>query len=207
MESGGRPDPRGQVYQRLLIKMERQRKAYGGRLFDVLGDAFSETPLRTLLMDAIRYGDDPARIAEIERVVDAQVADGCTELVEGRALARETLGPLELDRLRRAMDDATARRLQPHYIEKFFVDAFGALGGQVKPARRLAIRSPNVPGHFAIGRFVASMRAARWSPRTSGSHSSPPRCRDPNVPSCSPRPSAAGHPARRHHRARPAGVE
>ena len=136
----------GQVYQRLLIKMERQRKAYGGRLFDVLGDAFSETPLRTLLMDAIRYGDDPARIAEIERVVDAQVADGCTELVEGRALARETLGPLELDRLRRAMDDATARRLQPHYIEKFFVDAFGALGGRVKPREKARYQISNVPG-------------------------------------------------------------
>ncbi|MBD0020318.1 helicase-related protein [Gordonia sp. (in: high G+C Gram-positive bacteria)] len=138
----------GQVYERLLIKMEQQRKAYGGKLFDVLGEAFNETPLRILLMEAIRYGDDPARIAEIERVVDAQVADGCVELVESRALARETLGPLELDELRRRMDDATARRLQPHYIEKFFVDAFGALGGRMKRREKGRYQISNVPGQL-----------------------------------------------------------
>lgn len=135
----------GQVYIRLLEKMEQQRKAYGGRLFDVLGDAFAETPLRTLLMDAIRYGDDPARIAEIERVVDAQVADGCEELVRDRALAKETLGPVELDRLRREMDEATARRLQPHYIEKFFTDSFGALGGRLSKREKDRYQIANVP--------------------------------------------------------------
>ena len=49
----------GQVFLRLLQKIEEQRKAYKGKVFDVLGDAFSEQPLRTLLMEAIRYGDQP----------------------------------------------------------------------------------------------------------------------------------------------------
>lgn len=135
----------GQVFVRLLDKMDQQRKAYGGKLFDVLGDAFAEKPLRELLMEAIRYGDDPARIAEIERVVDAQVAEGCEELISDRALARETLGPLELDRLRRQMDDAMARRLQPHYIEAFFTDAFGQFGGRLTRCERQRFQISNVP--------------------------------------------------------------
>ena len=32
----------GEVFRRLLEKLEEQRKAYGGKVFDVLGDAFEE---------------------------------------------------------------------------------------------------------------------------------------------------------------------
>ncbi|NMO02353.1 DUF3883 domain-containing protein [Gordonia sp. TBRC 11910] len=135
----------GQVYARLLEKMEQQRIAYDGKLFDVLGNSFGDTPLRELLMEAIRYGDDPVQLARIEQVVDRTVADGCAELVESRALARETLGPLELDRLRREMDEAQARRLQPHYIEKFFRDAFAASGGRLTRRERNLYQISNVP--------------------------------------------------------------
>ena len=34
----------GQVYLRLLEKMEQQRRAYDGKLFDVLGESFTDTP-------------------------------------------------------------------------------------------------------------------------------------------------------------------
>ncbi|MBM7367770.1 helicase-related protein [Gordonia hydrophobica] len=136
----------GQVYTRLLAKMDQQRAAYGGKLFDVLGDeAFAGRPLRDLLWDAILYGDDPARIDEIERIVDAEVATGCDTLVSERALARETLDPVELDRLRRAMDEAVARRLQPHYIERFFAEAFGTLGGRLSKRERHRFQISNVP--------------------------------------------------------------
>lgn len=47
----------GQVFTRLLAKIEEQRKAYGGKVFDVLGNAFGETPLRKLLLEAIQYGE------------------------------------------------------------------------------------------------------------------------------------------------------
>lgn len=50
----------GDVFVRLLVKIEEQRKkAYGGKVFDVLGEAFAETSLRDLLLQAIRYGDQP----------------------------------------------------------------------------------------------------------------------------------------------------
>jgi len=81
----------GEVFTRLLDKIEEQRKAYGGKVFDVLGDAFSEIPLRNLLMDAIQYGERPDVKARMHEVIDASIGDGLREIVEERALASEHL--------------------------------------------------------------------------------------------------------------------
>lgn len=135
----------GQVFTRLLEKMEAQRTAYGGRLFDVLGDAFKDQPLSKLLMEAIRYGDDPARRAELERVVDAEIAKGTEDLLRERALARESLTPHQLNLLRRQMDEARARRLQPYYIELFFRDAFKRFGGRMSRREQGRYEITNVP--------------------------------------------------------------
>ena len=135
----------GQVFTRLLSKMEQQRKAYGGRLFDVLGEAFTERSLRELLIEAIRYGDDPAKRAELDQVIDAEVSHGLEELLHERALARESLDPLEVARLRQQMDEARARKLQPHYISAFFRGAFGQLGGRMASREADRFQISNVP--------------------------------------------------------------
>nr|WP_255450208.1 helicase-related protein [Skermania sp. ID1734] len=142
----------GAVFTRLLDKMEAQRKAYGGRLFDVLGEAFQDRPLRELLVAAIRYGDDPARIEEFDRIIDAEVGAGLQELTRERALARETLSPLEVDRMRRQMDEARARRLQPHFIENFFVTAFQSVGGRISPREKDRFEITNVPAALRVRR-------------------------------------------------------
>ncbi|WP_454163375.1 helicase-related protein [Gordonia iterans] len=135
----------GHVYARLLDKMEQQRAAYGGKLFDVLGEAFADRPLRDLLWNAILYGDDPQRLEEIEKVVNAEIAEGCETLIAERALAHETLSRTQLDRLRREMDEAHARRLQPHYIERFFRAAFSELGGRLSRREHGRFQISNVP--------------------------------------------------------------
>ena len=43
----------------LLRKLETESKALEGKVFDVLGALFEQTPLRKLLVEAIRYGDRP----------------------------------------------------------------------------------------------------------------------------------------------------
>ncbi|WP_233266803.1 helicase-related protein [Tomitella fengzijianii] len=149
----------GQVFNRLLEKMDAQRKAYGGRLFDVLGEAFSEQPLRDLLVRAVRYGDDPARMRELQSVVDSEVSDGLTSLVHERALARETIGPVELERMRRTMDEARARRLQPHYVESLFTEAFRRLGGAMSPREGTRREITHVPA--ALRRAGADDPGAR----------------------------------------------
>ena len=48
----------GDVYRRLLEKLETARRALGGQVFDVLGKLeFEGRPLRELLLNAIRYGE------------------------------------------------------------------------------------------------------------------------------------------------------
>ena len=50
----------GDVYLTLLKKLEEARSALGGRVFDVLGKLqFEGRPLRELLLEAVRYGEDP----------------------------------------------------------------------------------------------------------------------------------------------------
>src|SRR5437870_8745243 len=50
----------GAVYHTLLVKLEEERNALGGQVFDVLGDVlYDDRPLRDLLLEAIRYGELP----------------------------------------------------------------------------------------------------------------------------------------------------
>ncbi len=122
----------GAVYSRLLEKVEEQRRAYGsGKVFDVLGEAFTEAPLRDLLMQAIRYGEQPEVRAHLDQVIDASVGDGIDKLMAERALAADTMSSTDVAEIRIAMETARARRLQPHYIQAFFTEAFRQLGGRM----------------------------------------------------------------------------
>ncbi len=125
----------GDVYRRLLEKLEEARKALGGQVFDVLGKLqFEGRPLRDLLIEAIRYGDQPAVRARLTRAIEHGVdRPHLLELIEDRALAHDAMDSSRVARVREEMERAEARRLQPHYIESFFLEAFGRLGGSLRP--------------------------------------------------------------------------
>ncbi|MCW3047077.1 MAG: rapA [Solirubrobacterales bacterium] len=152
----------GEVFARLLLKIEEQRKAYGGKVFDVLGTAFSETPLRTLLIDAIRYGELPETKAKMEKVIDAGVARGIEELLVERALATDAMQHADIAQLRALMDEARARRLQPHYIEGAFRTAFTRLGGKIRRREQGRFEITHVPAQLrTIGRGPIASRYER----------------------------------------------
>jgi SNF2 family DNA or RNA helicase len=137
----------GDVYRRLLEKLEEARQALGGQVFDVLGKLqFEGKPLRDLLIQAIRYGDQPdvrARLSEaIENVVDQQHLEG---LLEERALAHDTMDPMRVARVREDMERADARRLQPHYVESFFIEAFKRLNGTLRQREARRYEVTHVP--------------------------------------------------------------
>ncbi len=132
----------GDVYKRLLEKIELEREALGGGVFDILGQLFREQRLRDLLIEAIRYGDRPEVKARLHQIVD-NLTDRkhCQELLEERALANDSMDASQVQRIREDMERAEARRLQPHFIESFFLEAFRLLGGSIKEreARRYEI--------------------------------------------------------------------
>ena len=77
----------GAVYRRLLEKLATERDMLGGQVFDVLGKLFSEKPLRELLVEALRYGDDPARKQQLMQRVDQRASHAnVRELLEDELL-------------------------------------------------------------------------------------------------------------------------
>jgi len=122
----------GDVFVRLFEKLEEQRRTLGGGVFDILGKMFRDQSLRQLLIEAIRYGNRPEVRARLFTTVD-NLADQkrCRELLEERALARDSMSASRVREIREEMERAEARRLQPHFISSFFLEAFRLLGGSI----------------------------------------------------------------------------
>jgi SNF2 family DNA or RNA helicase len=137
----------GDVYRRLLEKLEEARQALGGQVFDVLGKLqFGGRSLRDLLIEAVRYGDQPEVRARLTRAIEHGVdRPHLVELIEDRALAHDAMDSSRVARVREEMERAEARRLQPHYIESFFLEAFGRLGGTLRQREVRRYQVTNVP--------------------------------------------------------------
>ncbi len=141
----------GAVYRRLLDKLNEMRDALGkDQVFDVLGKALPERDLRELLIEAIRYGNQPDVKARLEEVVNDKVGEGLAELVQQDALAIEGQGALHLDSIRAEMVEAEARRLQPGYVQFWFLDAFARLGGRLTEREEGRFEITHVPKDLRI---------------------------------------------------------
>lgn len=137
----------GDVYFRLLKKLDAERNALGGQVFDVLGKAdFDNKPLRELLIEAIRYGDKPEVRNRLNEIIDkAMDRERLRELIEERALARDSMDSTKVQAIREEMERTDARRLQPHFIAAFFVEAFKLLGGTIREREPKRYEITNVP--------------------------------------------------------------
>ncbi len=137
----------GDVYRRLLEKLEQARFALGGQVFDVLGKLeFGGRTLRELLIEAIRYGDRPEVRARLDQAVSAAVdREHLRNLMEERALAHDAMDTSRVARARGDLERAQARRLQPHFIESFFLEAFRTLGGTVRQRESRRYQISHVP--------------------------------------------------------------
>ncbi len=123
----------GEVYGRLLDKLEAAREALGGRVYDVLGELFDGIALKDLLIQAIQYGEQDEVRARLFQQVDGAVdQQHLVELLKRRALTNETMPEAKVHELRLEMEKAEAQRLQPHHVQSFFVEAFQHLGGRMK---------------------------------------------------------------------------
>ena len=137
----------GDVYRTLLDKLEQAREALGGQVFDVLGKLqFEGRPLRDLLLEAIRYGERPEVRAKLtQAIANAVDRPQLQALLEERALAHDAMDASRVARVREEMERAEARRLQPHYIESFFLEAFKQLGGTARQREPRRYEVTHVP--------------------------------------------------------------
>ena len=103
-------------------------------------------PLRELLIQAIRYGEQPEVRARLTHAVEEAVdRSQIIELIEERALATQIMDSSRVARVREDMERAQARRLQPHYIEEFFTEAFKRLGGTLRQRESRRYEITHVP--------------------------------------------------------------
>ncbi|TFI45401.1 DUF3883 domain-containing protein [Diaphorobacter sp. DS2] len=123
----------GEVFNCLLEKLAIEREALGGRVFNVLGEAFDNISLKDLLIDAIRYGEKPETRARMEQVIgQALDTQHLKDLMARNALVENHMSLDDLYAIREEMDKAEARKLQPHFISAFFREAFRVVGGELR---------------------------------------------------------------------------
>ena len=144
MEPGRRRDPRG----RRLPAASREAGTGPARAWrpGLRTCSASWRPLRGLLLDAIRYGEQPEVRARLDTAVD-QALDRATlqDLLEERQLVHDAMDASRVQRVREEMERAEARRLQPHYIESFFREAFRQLGGSARQREPRRYQVSHVP--------------------------------------------------------------
>lgn len=136
----------GAVFQRLLDKIKQERESLGGKVFDVLGRVFEQQSLKDLLLEAIRYGDDPKVKAKLEtRVDEAMDHTHIKELIDREAIGAEHLSTARVFELKEQMEKAEAQRLQPFFIRSFFEEAFSRFEGQLRDREEKRYEINHVP--------------------------------------------------------------
>ncbi|MDA8417183.1 MAG: helicase-related protein [Betaproteobacteria bacterium] len=140
----------GDVFQRLFEKLEVERAALGGRVFDILGEVFEDKSLKDLLIEAIRYGADPEVQAKLLTIVEGVLdTKHLKDIIERNALCEEVMDEKRLFAVKEEMEKAEARKLQPYFIKSFFGHAFQQLGGELRPREA---------GRYEITHVPASIR-------------------------------------------------
>ena len=141
----------GQVFERLFAKISQQREVYGDQVYDVLGDAQINVSLRELLMKAIQADTDPAHAEWMNTIIDGEIGEQLREVLEERALVAGMADAGANDEVRRRMEEARARKLQPWFVHDFFTQALQLYGGRISGRER---------GRYEITRVPASVRAS-----------------------------------------------
>ena len=151
----------GGVYLKLLKKLEVEQKALSGKVFDVLGKAIDSAQLQSLLIDAIRYGDRPDVRDRLEQdLSDCLEHQRLQQLLTEKALAHTALDLSQLQQIQEEMERAQARKLQPHFIASFFLEAFTHLGGSIRPRESKRYEITYVPAIVRNrGRVVGNREA------------------------------------------------
>lgn len=136
----------GEVFQRLFEKLEIQREALGGQVFDILGEAFENVSLKDLLIQAIKYGDLPETKAKLYRVIEGALdTQHLKDIIDRNALVDNVMSIEHLFSIKEEMDKAEARKLQPFFLRSFFLESFERVKGDARRREGARYEIPHVP--------------------------------------------------------------
>ena len=141
----------GDVYFRLLEKLRVVSEALKGQVFNVFWGVFDGNSLKEMLLEAIRYGDQPEVRARLgQKIENALDRDHVISILNREALAPESMSPERLFAVKEEMEKAEARRLQPYFVRSFFMkgfESFGSIYPRVRTASRLQMwTAPHLSG-------------------------------------------------------------
>lgn len=137
----------GFVFQRLFQKLDEERQALGGKVFDILGKmTFDNRSLRELLIEAVRYGNDPKVRNRLNEVVDHSMnSESFRKLIEERALTDDVMDIQSVMAIKEDMERIETHKLQPHFIGAFFLEAFRSVGGKIRQRENGRYEITSVP--------------------------------------------------------------
>jgi superfamily II DNA or RNA helicase len=139
----------GDVYFRLLEKLNAMSGALQGQVFNVLGEVFEGNSLKDMLLEAIRYGDRPDIRAKLSQQIDSALdREHLMTILNRDALAQESLTTERLFAVKEEMEKAEARRLQPYFVRSFFMKGFESLGGSIFPRESNRFEITHVPAEL-----------------------------------------------------------
>ena len=134
----------GMVYGRLLEKLEQEREALKGKVFDVLGKlSFDNKSLRELLIEAVRYNNQEDVRRRLFEVVDNSLdRKALQQLLDEQALTPDAMDVRQVMAIREDMERMEAHRLQPYFIESFSWRRSRAWAAESVSGKKAAMRSP-----------------------------------------------------------------
>jgi len=149
----------GDVLLLLLQKLEIQREALGEKVYNVIGNIYEGDSLKKIILKAIIAGDDPKVKEELRKAVENPLdTERIKELLEKYALVRDALDTRQIEKAREELELSDAKKLQPHFISEFFIEAFRDLGASIKEREPKRYEISNVPSQI---RGIAEKRNDR----------------------------------------------
>jgi len=138
----------GAVLERVLKKLDVMRDQMGDdRVYDVIDELLEQVPLLELLERSIDADSSAEAVAETEHHLGSQLdqrARALVDLTKKQSLASH----LNLREARELRDASDERRLQPCFIQRFFLLAYQAAGGTVTEDKHAPVyhigRTPSV---------------------------------------------------------------
>jgi hypothetical protein len=137
----------GMVFNMLLRKLETEKEALGGKVFDILGTInFDDRPLRDLLIEAVRYGNDPEIKKRLTQVVSETLDhSNLIKILEQNALVKDVMDENRVFKIREEMERLEAHKIQPCYVMSFFQKAIKELNGTMHKREQERFEITHVP--------------------------------------------------------------